>query len=105
LQPLAEENTMPLRFEAETGIWDHETRSVAIRARETLGDLHVLCRVSQEALEQLNHGFCRDSNEALEIFSANRVLLEQRSSDKFDRGAIEPNGSVIVRSDDVPRAP
>ena len=35
-------------------------------------------------------------------FEANRALLEQVASDKFDRGQIEPDGSILITAADLP---
>ena len=38
-------------------------------------------------------------------FNAHRALLEKIAGDKFDRGQLEPDGSVLIVTTDLPPAP
>jgi len=59
----------------------------------------VRCVISGEALDDHFHG---DAKDKLEVFSANRQAIEQEVRRKYNAGDTEVDGSILIRSDDLP---
>ncbi len=62
------------------------------------GDSWVRCAISREALDDHFHG---DSKDKLEVFRANRQLIEQEVRRKYIAGDTEVDGSILIHSDDL----
>ena len=63
------------------------------------GEAWVRCAISGEALD--NH-FQGDGKDKLEVFRANRPVIEQEVRRKYISGDTEVDGSILIRSDDLP---
>jgi len=63
------------------------------------GEAWVRCVISGEALDDHFHG---DGKDKLEVFSANRQAIEQEVRRKYNAGDTEVDGSILIRSDDLP---
>src|SRR6267154_853344 len=64
------------------------------------GEACVRCAVSREALD--DH-FPGDGKDKLEVFRANRQDIEQEVRRKYVAGDTEVDGSILIRSDDLPK--
>lgn len=60
----------------------------------------VRCEISREALD--GH-FGGDGRDKLQVFRANRKTIEDYARQKYLAGRTEPNGSVLIRTLDLPR--
>ena len=63
------------------------------------GETRVQCAISQEALDDHFNG---DDKDKLEVFRANRQAIEEEARKKYLGGATEPDGSVLIRTLDLP---
>jgi len=63
------------------------------------GEAWVRCVISGEALDDHFQG---DGKDKLEVFSANRQAIEQEVRRKYNAGDTEVDGSILIRSDDLP---
>jgi len=63
------------------------------------GEAVVRCVISGEALDDHFHG---DGKDKLEVFRANRQAIEQEVRRKYIAGDTEVDGSILIRSDDLP---
>jgi hypothetical protein len=63
------------------------------------GEAWVRCAISGEALD---HHFPGDGKDKLEVFRANREAIEQEVRRKYIAGDTEVDGSILIRSDDLP---
>jgi fido (protein-threonine AMPylation protein) len=63
------------------------------------GEACVRCAISREALD--DH-FPGDGKDKLEVFRANRQAIEQEVRRKYIAGDTEVDGSILIRSDDLP---
>src|SRR5436309_3422236 len=63
------------------------------------GEAWVRCAISREALDDHFHGGGMDK---LEVFRANREVIEQEVRRKYIAGDTEVDGSVLIRADDLP---
>ena len=61
-------------------------------------DWSVRCEISREALDDHFHG---DKKDELEVFRANRRVIEDIARRKYLAGQTEPGGSVVIHSDDL----
>jgi hypothetical protein len=59
----------------------------------------IQCVISEEALD--DH-FSGDNRNKLEIFRANRQAIEDIARRKYLSGRVEPNGTVLIRTADIP---
>jgi Protein of unknown function (DUF1488) len=64
------------------------------------GERRVQYAISREALDDHFKG---DKKDKLEVFRANRRAIEEEARRKYLAGAIEPDGSVLVRTLDLAR--
>jgi hypothetical protein len=64
------------------------------------GETRVHCAISREALDDYFKGTNEDK---LEVFKANRQVIEEAARKKYLAGAIEPDGSVLIRTLDLAR--
>jgi len=62
------------------------------------GDSWVRCVISREALDDHFQG---DGKDKLEVFRANRQLIEQEVRRKYIAGDTEVDGSILIHSDDL----
>jgi Protein of unknown function (DUF1488)/Fic/DOC family len=60
----------------------------------------VRCAISQEALDDHFHG---DNRNKLEVFREHRVAIEEIARRKYLSGRVEPDGTVLIRTADIPR--
>jgi fido (protein-threonine AMPylation protein) len=63
------------------------------------GEACVRCAITREALD--DH-FPGDGKDKLEVFRANRQAIEQEVRRKYIAGDSEVDGSILIRSDDLP---
>ena len=63
------------------------------------GEAVARCVISGEALDDHFHG---DGKDKLEVFRANRQAIEQEVRRKYVAGDTEVDGSILIRSDDLP---
>src|SRR6266478_6404430 len=63
------------------------------------GEAWVRCVISGEALDEHFHG---DGKDKVEVFRANRQAIEQEVRRKYIAGDTEVDGSILIRSDDLP---
>jgi hypothetical protein len=63
------------------------------------GEAVVRCLVAGEALDAHFHG---DGKDKLEVFRANRQPIEQEIRRRYLAGDTELDGSVLIRSGDLP---
>jgi Fic/DOC family protein/uncharacterized protein DUF1488 len=64
------------------------------------GEAVVRCVISGEALDEHFHG---DGKDKLEVFRTNRQAIEQEVRRKYVAGDTEVDGSILIRSDDLPQ--
>jgi len=62
------------------------------------GKNRVRCEISREALDDHFHG---DDKDKLEVFRANRPVIEREARRKYLAGSTEPDGSVLIRTGDL----
>ena len=62
------------------------------------GESRVRCAISREALDDHFRG---DGKDKLEVFRANRQVIEQEARRKYLNGETEPDGSVLIRTGDL----
>jgi Fic family protein len=62
------------------------------------GETRIMCAISREALDDHFKG---DSKDKLEVFGANRKLIEQEARRKYLAGDTEADGSVLIRTGDI----
>jgi transcriptional regulator with XRE-family HTH domain len=84
-----------LMFAEQDERWDGTRDVVRFRAGEGLRRID--CAISLEALE--DH-FRWDVDSPIEVFRANRSAIEHRIRLKYLNGLLEPDGSVLLRSED-----
>jgi hypothetical protein len=60
----------------------------------------IRCAISREALDDHFHG---DNRNKLEVFAENRTAIENIARRKYLSGLIEPDGTVLIRTADIPR--
>jgi transcriptional regulator with XRE-family HTH domain len=75
--------------------WDG-TRDV-VRFRALDGSRRIDCAITLEALE--DH-FRWDADDPLDVFRANRAAIEHRIRLKYLNGQVEPDASLLLRSED-----
>ena len=79
---------------------DPEPRSngdaVLFRGRD--GDLIIRCAISREALEDHFDG---DDKDMLKVFRANRERIEYEARRKYLAGRLEPDLSVLIKTEDL----
>ncbi len=63
------------------------------------GEAWVRCAISREALDDHFHG---DGKDKLEVFRTNRQAIEEEVRRKYISGDTEVDGSILIRSDDLP---
>jgi Protein of unknown function (DUF1488)/Fic/DOC family len=63
------------------------------------GEAWVRCAISREALDNHFHGEDKDK---LEVFRANRQVIEEEVRRKYIAGDTEVDGSILIRLDDLP---
>jgi fido (protein-threonine AMPylation protein) len=63
------------------------------------GKARVRCEISREALDD---DFQGDDKDKLEVFRANRQAIEQEARQKFLVGDTEADGSILIRTGDLP---
>ena len=59
----------------------------------------VRCAISWEALDDHFHG---DNRNKLEVFQENRPAIEDIARSKYLSGRVEPDGTVLIRTADIP---
>jgi len=63
------------------------------------GEAWVHCVITREALDNHFHGEGKDK---LEVFRANRQVIEEEVRRKYIAGDTEVDGSILIRLDDLP---
>jgi hypothetical protein len=59
----------------------------------------VRCAISRETLDDHFHG---DNRNKLEVFIENRPAIEEIARRKYLSGCVEPDGTVLIRTADIP---
>ena len=90
---------MPLLPVARPAKLEHAVRCVRFAMKDGAKTVNVL--VSNTALED-NEVWPPDDDGCLQHFKQIRKAFEQIASAKYDKGYIEPDGSVCIRSLDLP---
>lgn len=62
------------------------------------GEKRVRCEISREALDDHFHG---DNKDKLEVFRADRPIIERAARAKYLARRTEPDGSVLIRTLDL----
>jgi hypothetical protein len=62
-------------------------------------DQRIRCVISREALDDHFHG---DNRNKLEVFRENRPAIEEMAQRKYLTGRIEPDGTILIRTADIP---
>jgi len=63
-------------------------------------DQRIRCIISKEALDDHFRG---DNRNKLELFRENRPVIEEIARRKYLSGRVEPDGTVLIRTTDIPR--
>ena len=61
----------------------------------------VLCVLAIDALENAAQSSDLSEQAMKRIFDAHRLLIELRAAQKVNAGLLDPNGSVLLGSDDI----
>jgi hypothetical protein len=62
------------------------------------GAARVRCEISRQALDDHFHG---DNKDKVEVFRANRRVIEEIARRKYLAGETEPDGSVLIRTGEL----
>jgi transcriptional regulator with XRE-family HTH domain len=62
------------------------------------GDKEIICAISEEAIEDHFHG---EGKNPLKVFQANREYIEHEARRKYLTGKLEPDGSVLLKTEDI----
>ena len=65
-----------------------------------INDSKVICKVSQEALEDIAKSSDGSEQEARRIFSEYEVLIRQKAEEKYKQGKIEKDGTILLVTND-----
>jgi fido (protein-threonine AMPylation protein) len=84
-----------LRFPEPRETYDFDRRAIKFWGQD--GKTSVRCAISREAIDDHFRG---DDKDKLEVFRANRRVIEQEARRKYLNGETEPDGSVFVRTAD-----
>lgn len=82
----------------ENWIRDGDSEFIAFEASD--GERSFTARVTREALEDL-HGSTQSGADWTSLFDPLRARVEKALQSKFDSGQLEPDGSLMLTSDDV----
>jgi hypothetical protein len=80
--------------------WSRDGESEFIAFGATDGERSLTAKVSREALEDL-HGSTPPGADWVTLFDPLRARVENALQSKFDAGQLEPDGSLMLRSDDL----
>jgi hypothetical protein len=86
-----------LRFPAPEEKYVFDRSIVLFWAQD--GEIRVRCAISREAIDDHFEG---DNKDKLEVFRANRQVIEQEARRKYLAGETEPDGSILIRTGDLP---
>lgn len=76
----------------------YDSGRMVVRFDGKVGDVRIGCAISLEALE--DH-FEAGSRDPVKIFLASRERIEHEARRKYLAGALEPDGSVLIRTTDL----
>jgi fido (protein-threonine AMPylation protein) len=85
-----------LRFPEPRETYDFDHGAVKFWGQD--GKNRVRCAISREAIDDHFRG---DDKDKLEVFRANRGVIEQEARRKYLNGETEPDGSVLIRTADL----
>jgi len=85
-----------LKFQAPEGRYVFDRGVIVFWGQD--GEKRVRCEISREALDDHFHG---DNQDKLDVFQANRPMIERAARAKYLAGRMEPDGSVLVRTLDL----
>lgn len=88
----------PLQFPRQECSWDFDRRTVNFWGRA--GEKPVLCRIAGEALRDHFHLDGEGNAVAQEAFASSRERILSLAMQKWQAGALEADGSVLLRSQD-----
>ena len=86
-----------LRFTEQEETYDSDRGVVIFWGQD--GETRVRCAISREALDD---DFQGDDKDKVEVFRAHRQAIEQEARRKYLAGETEPDGSVLIRTGDLP---
>jgi len=90
---------MPLVPTADPG--HHHFASDIVHFYMDDGDRHIRCGISRLALELLEPELPPTKEGRIEAFKQHRRRIERAASAKFDRGELEPDGTVSLGTADL----
>lgn len=76
----------------------YDSINEAVRFWGDDGTRRILCAITRDALD--DH-YKPERKDKLKTFDANRAAIEQEARRKFLAEALEPDGSVLIRTDDL----
>lgn len=87
-----------LKFPRRDCAWDFERKAVRFWGRA--GDRGILCRVTLAALQDHFQLVGDGGPLASEAFSSGRPRIEALAAQKWNAQALEPDGSILLRSEE-----
>ena len=81
--------------------YDRGADSIAFHAESRSGP--IACSVSREALQLYARTSGSSGEQLLDIFHDNSSAVGRLARRKFEANALEPNGSILIRSADLNR--
>lgn len=95
---LAEHEPPTLKFPRRDYSWDFERQAVRFWGRAH--GKAIVCRVTLAALRDHFHLDGNGGPLANETFASNRARIEALAVQKWNAGALEPDGSILLRSEE-----
>jgi hypothetical protein len=90
---------MPIMTTGEPGHYEFKTDNIFFWMLN--GSQRQRCAVTLEALEKLQTGLKRGTAEHIKCFDTNRRRIERVASEKFDKGYLEADSTVMVKAEDL----
>ena len=87
-------------MDADSPTWDAEAKTFSFFLHKS-GREPVLCIVAIDALQNAAQSSDLSEPEMIRIFDAHRQLIELRAAQKLNAGLLDPNGSVLLGTDDI----
>ncbi len=103
LQPKPLEAAISFSFDPNRAAYNSGIDTVSFHAEAN--GLPIACSVSREALLDHARRSGGSGEELLEIFHDNSSAVGRLAKRKFETNALEPNGSILIRSADLATPP
>ena len=87
-------------MDASPPSWDAEAKTFSFFLHKP-GRESVLCLVAIDALENAAQSSDLSEPTLTRIFDAHRQLIELRAAQKLNAGQVDPDGTVLLRADDI----